>query len=217
MRATGDLMYRLAKRSGQLQPLPTPITGCVLRTGNNMANILKLVGAYDQVRNGLVSFLKCEDRADELMSSLAFTWKFQINSRAANRLGRCCFPSVRNDFKGIIEISDVLLQSGNENDRNETIVHEVAHAINYHLFTRNDGHGPNWCRIMISFGLEPKRCGYNQALHQKQNEKRGRRKGRTYRCVKCFTEFQTGRRLKNPQRKIHRNCGGGIVEVLTGE
>jgi len=39
-----------------------------------------------------------------------------------------------------------------------TIPHEIAHMIDFHLHGRSSGHGRRWQAIMLKLGVQPKRC-----------------------------------------------------------
>lgn len=75
------------------------------------------------------------------------------NNRLKTTAGRCFFDK----GQAKIDLSTSLLWKHQQEFKNEIIPHEVAHDIAYKLF-QDEGHGPDWKRVMISLGLEPFRC-----------------------------------------------------------
>lgn len=72
-------------------------------------------------------------------------WKFAMNGRLKNTLGRCCY-SIRTielgkDYVAANDLPQVL----------DTILHEIAHA----LAGPNAGHGPVWKSVCLKIGAKP--------------------------------------------------------------
>ena len=67
-----------------------------------------------------------EDRALDILETLD-NWTIRSNSRAKTRSGQCSYK------KKQIELHIALLGEGREEDRNQTAVHEIAHAVTRQL------------------------------------------------------------------------------------
>lgn len=74
-------------------------------------------------------------------------WRFKFDN-SKRRFGVC------NYSKKIIGLSRHLVELNDFFEVNDTILHEIAHAL-----TPNDkGHGPEWQRKCIEIGARPNRC-----------------------------------------------------------
>ena len=73
-------------------------------------------------------------------------WRMIINDRTKSRLGCCKYN------KKTIEVSGWCFVECPEKVEN-TVRHEVAHAI-----AKYAGHGPEWKRVAISIGADPRSC-----------------------------------------------------------
>jgi len=78
-------------------------------------------------------------------------WKAEINSRAKRR-GGCCKPR-----KKVLDVSAWLVRKNGFRRIENTILHEIAHAIEYNEYGKTD-HGPRWQRIARAIGCDGKRC-----------------------------------------------------------
>ena len=151
-----------------------------------------------------------EDRALDAFEILETKWRFEINRRATGRTGQ--FKYTYASGRGEINISFVLLQEGNEVTRDNTILHEVAHAVDVILNGRTaGGHGTNWKRIMEAFGCKADRCMTNQKVNQDMHEVKIRRAKIMYKCRRCEQAFPAMRRKKHPVEIYkHNGCGGQL-------
>lgn len=159
--------------------------------------------------------LSNEDRALEIYGKLETEWRFVLNHRVTSRTGLCRYPNPfgfrRRRMFGEIEIHGLLMKEGREATRDNTILHEVAHAVNKMLFGTNDNHGPNWKRIMRAFGLAPERCNTDRELSEELQAKRSTKTRLMYACQRCEHEFPAMRRKKYPAEKYtHKRCGGKL-------
>ncbi len=149
-----------------------------------------------------------EDRALDAFEILETKWRFEINRRATGRTGLCISYA---GGRGEINISFVLLQEGNEATRDNTILHEVAHAVDKILNGKTSGHGTNWKRIMKAFGCKTDRCMTDQKVNQDMHEVKLRRAKIMYKCRRCEHEFPAQRRKKHPVECYrHNGCGGQL-------
>ena len=74
-------------------------------------------------------------------------WTFQFD-RAKNRFGQCRYRT------RTISLSGPLTDLNDEAEVNDTILHEIAHA----LVGRGKGHGPEWRAMAVEVGARPERC-----------------------------------------------------------
>jgi len=74
-------------------------------------------------------------------------WTFQFD-RSKVRFGKC------NYGRKEISLSRHLVELNKEAEVQETILHEIAHA----LLPRGAGHGPKWRALAESIGCQAKRC-----------------------------------------------------------
>jgi predicted SprT family Zn-dependent metalloprotease len=81
----------------------------------------------------------------------------QINSRMKRRFGYCRYA--RNGRKGIIAIGEEFCQLNTIARVEQTIKHEVAHALTGYRYGRH--HGIEWKRNAIILGVPPVACAGN--------------------------------------------------------
>ena len=75
-------------------------------------------------------------------------WSFGWNKRKRS-FGLCNYSTKQ------ITLSRFMLECGESMESMKgTIMHEIAHAIAGH----KAGHGPQWAKVMIELGQEPRRC-----------------------------------------------------------
>lgn len=74
-------------------------------------------------------------------------WSFEFDN-AKRRFGVCRFRSKR------IGLSKPLTEANEVEQVQDTILHEIAHAIAGHAA----GHGPEWKRVCVEIGAKPERC-----------------------------------------------------------
>jgi predicted SprT family Zn-dependent metalloprotease len=73
-------------------------------------------------------------------------WEFRFDS-AVQRFG-CCYSSIQ-----VISLSYKLTELNSEEEVKDTILHEIAHALNPH-----ENHGRDWKNTCIKIGARPERC-----------------------------------------------------------
>jgi SprT protein len=56
-----------------------------------------------------------------------------------------------------VQLNAILLTENIEHFEQDTIPHELAHLIVYHVLGRSGGHGQEWKEAMLRLGIEPKR------------------------------------------------------------
>ncbi|MFW6031576.1 MAG: SprT-like domain-containing protein [Myxococcota bacterium] len=142
--------------------------------------------------------------AEELLDVLRIEW----STRMRTSIGRAAYGP-RRDGPTIarIVLNARLWTRASDQERYETVVHEVCHLVAMRRAERegrkNPGHGPVWQGLMRQCGVEPKRCHAVEAADLRQSRKRyvaacgcrthlvgpvrARRMGRTrmYRCRVC--------------------------------
>lgn len=172
---------------------------------------LEKAGVADRVKAGLEKLAPAggNKTADEIWYILNTKWMFVVNGRPTRRSGQCRYPYSKNP-KGFVEIHQCLLKPEHKENRNKTILHEVAHAVNPLIYGYNDKHGRNWKRIMIAFGCEPKRTCTLEVSKELQSLRQKKAK-LVYACQSCEHEFPVQRKKKHPAHiYYHKRCGGRL-------
>lgn len=147
-----------------------------------------------------------DDSALDIYLRLA-DWKFRLNGRANSRLGIC-----RMNLR-VIELHARLTEF--PDDYRITLVHEIAHALDYLLYGTVDGHGPRWQSIMRDLGAKPVTCGdHSQAVYDAIMSDEVQRAAEIWACQKCGQETPIARKRKYPAHNYrHRGCGGSYTVV----
>lgn len=162
----------------------------------SLAKVLKEFDLYDRVMVGLQQLARNDSHLIEMIDEIEYGWKFRINDRAL-RGGRCSFPSQKCTY-GVVEINGILLQKSMASHRLQTMLHEVAHAINWILHRwEHDSHGPKWRRVMAALDCPPHVCTqgeFTEAITRQKQE----RANYVYACQNCEQEFPAIRRKKRP-------------------
>lgn len=84
------------------------------------------------------------------------------NNTFTRRMGDAIYFPLEK--KGRIRLSLPLWPRASEQERRETVIHELCHVLNeWFRFNKsgyryNPGHGTSWKRLMLTVGLAPKRC-----------------------------------------------------------
>lgn len=168
-----------------------------------LINALRQFGLYEAVSNGLISLTASEAKYRTIMEELGY-WTFQVNQRAVGRAGVC------RHLQKEVQVTGAFMVAGNEKFRDNTILHEVAHAVNRLIYGKGDKHGPNWRRIMRAFGAVPQRCcSREESLILREARKKKIRW--IYACTTCEVEIPALRRKKySPECYKHTGCGGRL-------
>jgi len=157
-----------------------------------------------------------EEKALDIWEVLEEKWRFTVNHKVTSRVGQCRYPNPYGRGRryrpfGEVEIHGLLMAEGRETTRDDTLLHEVAHAVNAMIFDVNDRHGPNWKRIMRAFGLRPERCNTDVEVSALLRAKKCTKAKLLYACQNCEHEFPAMRRKKYPAENYrHRSCGGQL-------
>lgn len=107
-----------------------------------------------------------------------------------NRRFKTCAGLTRYSAR-IIDLHPELLEVGREKERNETMLHEIAHVLSYFLF-REHGHGEIWRQMMESMGHPyVERCHHYEFLE-------GRDRRYIYECKDCGARIHRTRRFHKP-------------------
>jgi hypothetical protein len=76
--------------------------------------------------------------------------RVEFSPRLTRSLGRC-LPR-----RGVIRLNPVLVEPGWRDHFPEVLCHEAAHVVAFALHGRRRPHGPEWRRLMIAAGFEPR-------------------------------------------------------------
>lgn len=154
----------------------------------------------DQVLNGIEKITLNQEYKDTVKDALCL-WRMATISKTAYIAGRCC-PS-----KKVIQLHNELLKPGREDDRDTTLLHEIAHLLvdffwGRILSRKPSAHGKEWKYVTKLIGGTPARCHkfeyFNELKKAKANHK--------YVCMDCGWECFTTRKLKNIDRRHHKGC-----------
>jgi predicted SprT family Zn-dependent metalloprotease len=126
---------------------------------------------------------KCEQAGElalRLMQQFGLAgWGFAFNRRKT-QMGRCIWPHL--GMPGRIELSAYFIELNAWSEVEDTIRHEIAHALAGH----KAGHGPRWVAMCKVTGARPQRCTTKPMP-------KGRWRAR---CPSCNKEFHKHRRPK---------------------
>jgi predicted SprT family Zn-dependent metalloprotease len=148
-----------------------------------------------QVQNKIFEVInrRCKgDDAKAARTQLALTrWKFEKFPRATQTLGQC------NSKTKTISINPVLMLPEHAKQFGNTVLHEVAHLLDWELYGKMD-HSPRWKYLCVEIGGDGKTRSCFEGLKTvaKYN----------YICKDCGYVFEAGRRLKNESQRRHKNC-----------
>ena len=79
------------------------------------------------------------------------SWSFKFNKRKKAN-GTCHY------MRRLIELSDPLTRIRTESGVRQTIMHEIAHGLDYVRHGYSSGHGHNWKIICYELGIPAHRC-----------------------------------------------------------
>ena len=165
---------------------------------NRLIGFMHDTGIYDRVIAGLGKLVD-EDKI-QCIIIIMDEWRITVNNKSTTRHGCCKYN------KKEIELHFLLLKEGNEADRDQTFVHEIAHVIAPLIYGNHiRGHGREWKNVMRCFGARPDRT----SSHESMNEFKMQKARIIYACNKCEQEFPAQRRKKYPpEQYTHKGCGG---------
>jgi predicted SprT family Zn-dependent metalloprotease len=119
-------------------------------------------------------------------------WEFGINTNV-RRAGVCYFPN--NSGAGRIEISAHFAERNSDEELQDTLLHEIAHA----LVGPRHGHDAVWQAKCIEIGARPERC-YGDHVEMPKGRWRAI-------CPSCETEYDRHRRPSKLRGWYCRTCG----------
>ena len=132
--------------------------------------------------------------ARELMAQHGLgDWTFAFD-HARRRFGACAWSRKR------ISLSRVLTLLNSEEEVQDTILHEIAHA-----HCPRDGHGAKWKEMCVRIGAKPARC-YSHADVVTPARRAARFQIGCPRCGWWQDRFRRTRR-----KLVCRKCRGGVV------
>jgi len=112
-------------------------------------------GSYKQMEKWMAeAFTKMG--APELIGQVPWHW----NSRLTATMGQAHFRYFAGVIKPVkMDFAPRLFKRASTEERRQTVYHECAHIVDYHMGTYVEGkaHGPSWRRIMRRAGMVPKR------------------------------------------------------------
>ena len=144
----------------------------------------------------------CDDKALAMYLELS-EWTFKLNNKAHNRFGVCKIG------KATIEVHAALVD--HPFDYGMTLIHEVAHALDYLLHGDTDGHGGRWVRLMIDLGQKPLRVGgHTEEAHAAVVAMKVQTAKEMWTCSKCGYDVPIARKRKYPANRYTHSggCGG---------
>jgi predicted SprT family Zn-dependent metalloprotease len=90
---------------------------------------------------------KAKQMAENLIQKHKVYYNFKYNNRLTTSFGNCNY-----DTRTIL-LNPKLVKINSEQDVRDTILHEIAHALN-----PRQGHNKNWKRTAVEIGCKPERC-----------------------------------------------------------
>lgn len=168
-----------------------------------LTKYMKDAGVADCVDRGLDRLdILSETQKAKILRDLE-TWKFVINRRATTRHGQTRYLDRE------VELHVHLLGEGNEDARNQTLLHEIAHIVADLIWDRGciRAHGKEWKRVMHAFGANPERTSSHASMMEFQLKKANY----IYACERCGHDFPAQRKKKYaPSNYVHKRCGGRL-------
>lgn len=111
---------------------------------------------FTSVNDFVDLFKKVDNRVAELVKEGSDKFKVDIEPRITYDLtGR---TSAKASQDGVIRVNLQLLRENVDHFLHQTIGHEFAHLVQYHLYPWSKAHGPEWKSIMHRLGLPATRC-----------------------------------------------------------
>ena len=167
----------------------------------NLTQYINKTDISGQIIDGL-SRLVNDNKAAEILQTFD-QWRVVINRRTTTRHGRCSYKNKE------VELHVHLLGVGNEESRNQTLIHEISHVVVDLIWGYRNvrPHGKEWKHTMVAFGLQPNRC----SSHESMNEFKMKKAKYIYACEKCEAKFPAMRKKKyEASRYKHNGCGGKL-------
>ena len=122
-----------------------------------------------------------------------YNFKFKINSRFKVTLGQCDFTYLSK--KGTIQLAKLAVESGEWIKLIDTLLHEVAHAIDFNTRGTSD-HSWRWKKIAVMVGAEPERITTSERIGEKFIQDSDRQAKYTLTCPKCGHKSHAHRKTK---------------------
>lgn len=169
----------------------------------NLFNYLEKYGELGNATAALEYFVR---RKDVMVNdNVLKAYKVVINN-TTSRVGQYS-PRKRE-----IELHVELMAAGREEEHRQTLLHEVAHLIQKHVWDLNGKpttpHGQEWRMVMYKLGIPADRCHKSDWM----TEFVANKSKITYACKKCGEEFPTQKLRPKLLRMgvTHRRCGGSF-------
>lgn len=88
--------------------------------------------------------------------NIQYPVKVEFNNRFTRRAGDASGKNSTREYR--VRFSVPLFERTTVEERENTIIHEVAHIITFILYPKATGHGPEWRSVHRRLGREPSRC-----------------------------------------------------------
>ena len=163
-------------------------------------NCLEEWNLVDQVIEGIQSLPFAQSKMNEALDLLD---EFKVFcTDAKTRLGRCCYGA------RVIELNEIYFtKHGLEKDRNDTFLHEIAHALHrFFVSVHDESHGLYWRMIAKGIGCRATRTASGDDS-KVMREIRVANAKHVYTCKKCGYKIYKYRKLKNLRHRYHGPCG----------
>lgn len=180
-------MLKRSRLIVRLRPQPKPRKRLV--ETRPIADVLKEWKLSTQVKRGLRKMLKDDGRIERAENYL-HSYRMVVNRRFKTCAGLTRYHS------RLIDLNPALLEPGREEERNETILHEIAHVLAYAAF-RHHGHSEEWRDLLAYIGAKTTdRCHQYRFL-------RGRERRYAYECKDCDYRLLRTRPIHKPGKLHH--------------
>ncbi len=174
-------------------------------TNKTVSEYLEECGLVDQVLDGIDKITGNDDNKETALKALS-TWTMAEIKKSTRVAGQCCY------YDRKIKLHVELLKAGRENDRNDTLLHEIGHmlvkffysSVSQGGFLRHapKAHGREWKYVISLIGGVPERC-HDYSYFADLRVSKAKHK---YVCMDCGWEHFTQRALKNIDRRHHVGC-----------
>lgn len=159
----------------------------ILKNRNLDYNLYRFTNDYR------VKALKSEE---EILTYLSW-WKFKVNNRPKRRYGLCDYS------RRMVEVSGFHWKHGTTEEINQTILHELGHALANFVFDTH-GHSKLWKLTMRILEAKPNRCSnFSSTRKALEAMPYKSRQGITYVCADCDYEVLAGRKWTRAKYHIH--------------
>jgi len=156
----------------------------------------------DIIDHGVRSLLTGDESGNKLRGVRKILKAYELweNGRPTSRAGGALLDIRR------IELHSEILKPGREQDKEDTLFHEIGHVVAWIIF-RESGHGKKWVDTMKALGRDHDlgRCHNYSYLIAARDAKRAMATCKVvYTCEDCGYSYHRHRRWKGP--RFHPEC-----------